>query len=87
MLRFVGTWFAVLVAAWVLLSLFSLFFGDAAFWLLAVTAVAVLFALFGMLSRENDELRKRVERLEAQLPDTAQPPAEEAVEAVPAAED
>ena len=86
MLRFIGTWLVTLIAFWVLLALFSIFLGDAAFWLVGVTVVAVLLTLFGLLSRENDELRKRVEKLEARLPDTA-PPVEETAEAVPAAED
>ena len=87
MLRFIGTWLVTLVAFWVLLNLFGLVAGGAAFWLLAVTAVAIVLSLlFGQI-KELDALRKRIEKLEAQLPDAAEPPVEAEADDMPAAED
>ena len=87
MLRFIGTWLVTLVAFWVLLNLFGLMGGGAAFWLLAVTAVAIVLSLLFGQSKELDALRKRIEKLEAQLPDAAEPPVEAEADDMPAAED
>lgn len=62
---FLGAWIGTLLGGWLLLTLFVSFFGNTGLLLLAVTVVAVLIAVIAALSNEVDELRKRLEQLEA----------------------
>ena len=62
---FLGAWIGTLLGGWLLLTVFVSFFGNTGLLLLAVTVVAVLIAVIAALSNEVDELRKRLEQLEA----------------------
>lgn len=62
---FLGAWIGALLGGWLLLTVFVSFFGNTGLLLLAVTVVAVLIAVIAALSNEVDELRKRLEQLEA----------------------
>ena len=62
---FLGSWIGTLLGGWLLLTVFVSFFGNTGLLLLAVTVVAVLIAVIAALSNEVDDLRKRLEKLEA----------------------
>ena len=62
---FLGAWIGTLLGGWLCLPGFVSFFGNTGLLLLAVTVVAVLIAVIAALSNEVDDLRKRLEKLEA----------------------
>ena len=62
---FLGAWIGTLLGGWLLLTVGGAFFGNTGLLLLAVTVVAVLIAVIAALSNEVDDLRKRLEKLEA----------------------
>ena len=62
---FLGAWIGTLLGGWLLLTVVVSFFGNTGLLLLAVTVVAVLIAVIAALSNEVDDLRKRLEKLEA----------------------
>ena len=62
---FLGAWIGTLLGGGLLRTVFVSVFGSAGLLLLAVTVVAVLIAVIAALSNEVDDLRKRLEKLEA----------------------